>query len=57
MAHLDWVVSAIYVSISVLGALVLIWGVLEAMIRFLRSKVWTRVPDQIRGSEAFGSDQ
>lgn len=52
MAHLDWVVSTIYLSISVLGALVVIWGVLEAMIRFLRGKVWTRVPDQIRESEA-----
>ena len=52
MALLDWVVHAIYVIISVLGALVVIWGVLEAMIRFLRAKVWTRVPDQIRESEA-----
>ena len=33
MALLDWVVRAIYLSISVLGALVVIWGVLEAMIQ------------------------
>jgi uncharacterized membrane protein len=52
MATLDWAVHVIYVCISVLGALVVIWGVLEAMIRFLRAKLWTRVPDQIRESEA-----
>ena len=52
MATLDLVVHVIYVCISVLGALVVIWGVLEAMIRFLRAKLWTRVPDQIRESEA-----
>jgi len=52
MATLDLVVHIIYVCISVLGALVVIWGVLEAMIRFLRAKFWTRVPDQIRESEA-----
>lgn len=52
MATLDLVVHIIYVCISVLGALVVIWGVLEAMIRFLGAKLWTRVPDQIRESEA-----
>ena len=52
MALLDWVVRAIYLSISVLGALVVIWGVLEAMIHFLRAKVQTRVSDQIHENEA-----
>jgi uncharacterized membrane protein len=52
MDLLDWVVRAIYLSISVLGALVVIWGVLEAMTRFLRAKVRTRVSDQIRENEA-----
>jgi uncharacterized membrane protein len=52
MALLDWVVRVIYLSISVLGALVVIWGVLEAMTRFLRAKVGTRVSDQIRENEA-----
>jgi len=52
MALLDWVVRAIYLSISLLGALVVIWGVLEAMIHFLRAKVRTRVSDQIRENEA-----
>lgn len=52
MVLLDWVVRVIYLSISVLGALVVIWGVLEAMIRFLRAKVGTRVADQIRENEA-----
>lgn len=52
MATLDLLVHTIYVCISALGALVVIWGVLEAMIRFLRAKLWTRVPDQIRESEA-----
>ncbi|MBI4290960.1 MAG: DUF1622 domain-containing protein [Betaproteobacteria bacterium] len=51
-ALLASLVHAIYVIISVLGALVVIWGVLEAMIGFLRTKVWTRIPDQIRESEA-----
>jgi len=48
MELLDWVVRVIYLSISVLGALVVIWVVLEAMMRFLRAKSGTRVPDQIR---------
>jgi len=52
MELLDWVVRIIYLSISVLGALVVIWGVLEAMIRFLRAKVSARVSDQIRENEA-----
>jgi uncharacterized membrane protein len=52
MELLDWVVRVIYLSISVLGALVVIWGVLEAMIRFIRAKFGTRVPDQIRENEA-----
>lgn len=52
MALLDRIVRAIYLSISVLGALVVIWGVLEAMIRFLSAKVRTRVSDQIRENEA-----
>jgi uncharacterized membrane protein len=52
MAFLDWAVPAVYLSISVLGALVVIWGVLEAMVRFFRTKTWGRVPDQIRESEA-----
>lgn len=52
MALLDWVVRAIYLSISVLGALVVIWGVLEATIHFLRAKIRTRVSDPIRENEA-----
>jgi uncharacterized membrane protein len=52
MALLDWVVRAIYLSISFLGALVVIWGVLEAMIRFFRAKVRTRVSDHVRENEA-----
>jgi uncharacterized membrane protein len=52
MELLDRVVRVIYLSISVLGALVVIWGVLEAMIRFLRAKVGTRVPDRIHEYEA-----
>ena len=48
---LDAVVHLIYVCISVLGALVVVWGVLEAMVRFLRAKLWRRVPDPIRESE------
>jgi len=52
MALLDWVVRAIYLSISFLGALVVIWGVLEAMIRFFRAKVRTPVSDHVRENEA-----
>jgi len=52
MAFLDRVVRVIYLSISVLGALVVVWGVLEAMIHFLRAKVRTRVSDQIHENEA-----
>ena len=52
MAFLDWVVRAIYLSISFFGALVVIWGVLEAMIRFFRAKVRTRVSDHVRENEA-----
>lgn len=52
MALLDWVVRAIYLSVSVLGALVVIWGVLEAMIHFLHAKVRTRVSEPIRDNEA-----
>ena len=52
MALLDWVVRAIYLSISLLGALVVIWGVVEAMIRFLRVKVRARISDHVRESEA-----
>lgn len=52
MALIDSAVQVIYVFISVLGALVVIWGVLEAMIRFLRAKIWTPIRDQIRESEA-----
>jgi uncharacterized membrane protein len=52
MALLDWVVRAIYLSISFFGALVVIWGVLEAMIRFFRAKVRTRVSDHVRENEA-----
>jgi uncharacterized membrane protein len=52
MTFLDWAVPAIYLCISVMGALVVIWGVLEAMLRFLRAKTWGRVADQIRESEA-----
>jgi len=52
MAFIDSAVQVIYLFISVLGALVVIWGVLEAMIRFLRAKIWTPIQDQIRESEA-----
>jgi len=52
MALLDWVVRAIYLSISFFGALVVIWGVLEAMFRFFRAKVRTRVSDHVRENEA-----
>jgi uncharacterized membrane protein len=52
MALLDWIVRAVYLSISVLGALVVVWGVLEAMLHFLRAKGRARVTDQIRENEA-----
>jgi len=51
MALLDWVVRAIYLSISFLAHS---WssGRLEAMIRFFRAKVRTPVSDHVRESEA-----
>ena len=52
MAFPGQVVPTVYQSISVLGALVVIWGAVEAMIRFVRVKVTTRVADQIRENEA-----
>lgn len=52
MALIDSAIQLIYLFISVLGALVVIWGVLEAMIRFLRAKIWTPIQEQIRESEA-----
>ena len=52
MALLDWVVRAIYLPISFFGALVVIWGVPEAMIRFFRAKVRTRASDHVRENEA-----
>jgi uncharacterized membrane protein len=52
MTFLEQVVPAIYQSISVLGALVVIWGVAEAMVRFVRVKVSTRIADQIHENES-----
>ena len=52
MTFLEQVVPLIYQSISVLGALVVIWGVVEAMIRFVRVKVSTRIADQIHENES-----
>lgn len=52
MTLLDRLVPVVYLSISALGGVVVIWGVVEAMIRFLRAKISRGVADPIRENEA-----
>ncbi len=52
MELMDRLVPALYLFISALGGLVVIWGVIEAIIRFLRAKISRSSADQIRENEA-----
>lgn len=51
MDTLHTVVDIVYLCISGLGALVVIWGVIEAMVRFVALKVSPRQLDVISGNE------
>jgi uncharacterized membrane protein len=52
MSILDQLIPVIYLSISALGGIVVIWGVAEAMFHFFRAKVASRGIDPIRANEA-----
>lgn len=45
------VVEIVYLGISILGALVVIWGIIESVVRFVALKLYSRTNDVIQESE------